>query len=195
MPSMEREDWNAFVDTIKENVRSHAGYFTWLSDRDIEEGGVVQSLHESLAHSNEAFFHSYQSRGRGNDPPDCEAHTFAGGRIGIEVTELVDGASIAAVKAGAAGRWEPFSERQLFDLLAQRIAKKDQPNDVKGGPYDQYLLIIYCDEPRALDVGLIEYARRAVFPRAELIDRAFLLFSYSPWEGYCPYIELTLNDD
>jgi hypothetical protein len=190
---MEPDEWNEFIDVVKANVRSHAGYYSWLTDRNIEELGVVQTFHESLTHSGSAFFHSYQARGRGNDPPDCEARSCSGGRVGIEVTELVDGASIAATKSGAHIPWEPFPESELSGLLAERIKKKDNGVGVKDGPYDEYVLIIYCDEPRVLYYALIQSVRRAVFPSTTLIDRAFLVLSYSPWEGYCPYIELNLN--
>jgi hypothetical protein len=71
-----------------------------LTDRDVEELGVVQTLFESLPHRGQSFFQDYGSRGKGNDPPDCEARSFTGGRIGIEVTELVDRNSLKAAKAG-----------------------------------------------------------------------------------------------
>ncbi len=189
---MNQEEWNEFIDTVKSNVRPYAGYFSWLSNRDVEELGVVQTFHESLIHSGQTLFHSYQARGRGNDPPDCEARLCAGGRVGIEVTELVDGKAIAAARSGGAIPWEPYTEGQLFALVAERIAEKDKPKNVKGGRYDEYVLVVYCDDPRVLDYRLIEYVRRARFPRTTLIGRAFLLFSFSPWKGFCPCIELNL---
>lgn len=77
--------------------------------------------------------------------------------------------------------------------MTKRIAKKDHPQEVIGGPYDEYVLIIYCDEPRVLDYRLIEYMQGATFPRTTLIDRGFVLFSFDAWQGYCPYIELNLS--
>ncbi len=189
---MEEQEWDAFINAVKLNVRPYAGYFSWLSDRDVEELGVVETLRESLAHCGQAFFHSCEARGRGKDPPDCEARLCTGGRVGIEVTELVDGRSIAAAKSGAAICWEPYSEEQLFDLVDSRIAEKDKARDVKDGPYDDYILVIYCDDPRVLDYRLIEYVRGARFRRTTLIKRAFLLFSFDPREQFCPYIELNL---
>jgi hypothetical protein len=191
--AMDQNEWQEFIDTVKANAREHAGYFAWKSDKRVEEVGVVQSLHESLAHSGQGFFHSYQSRGRGNDPPDCEAFSNAGERIAIEVTELVDGGSIAAGKSGHRTPWEPFAKDQVHGLLTAVITKKDNPSEVKGGPYPQYVLVIYCDEPRVLHYDLIEYVRGAKFPGTKLIDRVFLFFSYSPWEESCPYIELQLS--
>jgi len=190
---MNQEEWNEFIDTVKLNVRPHAGYFSWVSNRDVEELGVVQTFHESLTHCGQAFFHSYQARGRGNDPPDCEATLCTGGRVGIEVTELVDGESIAAARSGGEIPWEPYTEGQLSALIAERITRKDNPKNVKGVPYDEYVLVVYCDDPRVLDYHLIDYVRGVRFPRTTLIKRAFLLFSFSPWEGFCPYIELNLT--
>ena len=190
---MDPKEWEDFLDVVKANDRPYAGYFAWRSDRTVEEVGVVQSFRESLEHCNEVFFHSYSARGLGNDPPDCEALSNAGDRIAIEVTELVDGESIAAAKANAALDWTPFTKTELTALLNERIAKKDNPSDVKGGPYQQYVLVIYCDDPRVLHYDLIEHVRSYAFLSTRLIDRAFLLFSYSPWEKCCPYIELNLN--
>ena len=182
--------FSSLFDTFKPNMRKHAEYFSWCSDRTVEEIGAVQSFHESLAHHGQSFFHSYRSRGRGNDPPDCEALSNAGERIAIEVTELVHGDSIRAAKSSQSIQWEPYTKRELCELLGTRIAKKDNPPEVKGGPYRGYVLLIYCDEPRVLDYDLIEHVRGHAFPGTTLIDRAFLLFSYSPWEKCCPYIEL-----
>ena len=190
---MDQKDWEEFVDTVKANVRSHAAYFAWLSDRIVEEISAVQSFHESLAHHGQSFFHSYRSRGHGNDPPDCEALSNAGDRIAIEVTELVDGDSITAANFGQSIQWEPYTKRELCELLGNRIAKKDNTPEVKGSPYHEYVLLIYCDEPRVLDYDLIEHVCGHAFPATTLIDRAFLLFSYSPWEKCCPYIELQLG--
>lgn len=191
--SMNPEDLAEFSRTVKANVRQHAGYFSWSSDRPLAEFGVVQSLHESLEKCGSAFFRSFKSRGENNDPPDCEAMSLEGARIGIEVTELVVEDSIRARKRSQSIPWKPLTKRQLYDLLRTRIEKKGQTSDVKGGPYSQYVLIIYCDEPAVLDSGLIEYIRSCEFGAAKLLDRVFFLMSYTPWEKCCPFIELKLK--
>ena len=190
---MDQKDWEKFFDTVKANTRPHAGYFAWTSDRTEEEIGVVQSFHESLEHHGQGFFHSYQSRGDGNDPPDCEALSSGGDRIAIEVTELVDSDSIIATKSSQSPQWEPYTKKDLCELLGARITKKDNPREVKGEPYKEYVLLICCDEPRVLDYNLIEDVRGHAFPGTNLISRAFLLFSYCPREKCCPYIELQLG--
>jgi hypothetical protein len=188
----EKEEWIEFIEAVKDNVRQHAGYFTWLMDRTIEEVGVIQSSCESLDQHGQGFFHSYKSRGENNDPPDCEAQSLKGEKIGIEVTELVDGASIAASKRKQSVLWEPWQTGELFELLRERITRKDL-SQVKGGPYSQYILIIYSDEPRILDYHLIEFVRTCKFGPTRFLNRVFFLLSYSPWEKCCPYIELKLD--
>jgi hypothetical protein len=180
-------------ETAQINRRQHAPYFTWLPDRSVEELGVVQELQKSLERRNLAFFRSPVSRGK-NDPPDCEAMSLSleGEKIAIEVTELVESKSIAAYKHDRPIPWEPWSKCELHDLLRARIEKKDRPTHIEGGPYDQYVLVIYCDEPQILDFDLIEYMRHCEFGPTTLIDRAFFLMSYDPREQCCPFIELTL---
>ena len=50
MSKAQEDEWLEFLNLIKESSRSHAGYFSWESDRAIEEKGVVQALCESLEH-------------------------------------------------------------------------------------------------------------------------------------------------
>ncbi len=172
--------------------RPHAGYFSNESDRAESELYVVSTLNESLETDGAAFFHSPISRGA-NDPPDCEARLLDGGRVAIEVTELVDGPSIAAEKSGQPAEWQPYSPGKIASDLANRIRAKDSPSEIKGGPYDSYVLIIYTDENRVLDCDLIERIRALEFEECNLIDRCFLLMSHSPWEGKCPYLEIKLG--
>ena len=76
---------------------------------------------------------------------------------------------------------------------SRTLLKKDKPSEVKGGPYRQYILVIYSDEPRVLDHELVEHLRSYAFGRTQLIDRVFFLMSYNGWERRCPCIELTLR--
>ena len=184
------EEWEEFVELVCLNHRPHAGYFTYEKNSDVEEHGVLQALDESLRHNGEHLWKSFSSRGAGNDPPDCEAEGLDGDRIAIEVTELVDSDSAAAARIGKPISWKPWESPKLILELEKRIQRKDNPTEVHGGPYDQYFLLIYCDEPRVLDYDLIEAVRTHRFSKTKLITRIFFLMSYSPWEGYCPYLEL-----
>jgi hypothetical protein len=180
-------EWEEFVNT---DVRGHAPYWYWR-DRTIEEVSVVHTLSESLQRTGEDFFHAAKSRGT-DDPPDCEALSYEGSRIGIEVTELVDGDSIRATNRNDPVPWEPFTPTELYKRVQDRIKRKGSSSNIKGGPYSRYILIIYSDEQRVLDHRLIEYLRTSEFESTDLLDRVFYLMSYCPWEHSCPYIELTL---
>lgn len=185
-------DWGALADELMAFRRPHAGFFTNETDRAEAELYAVKVLQESLEADGAAFFHSPTSRGD-DDPPDCEARLFDGGRIGIEVTEIVEGLSIAAEKSGKPAEWRSYSPEEIERILADRIRAKDCPTDLKGAPYDSYVLVICTDENRVLNYELIQHIRSLKFEKCNLIDRCFLLMSYSPWEAKCPYVELKLG--
>lgn len=188
--STSKEDWEEFVELVRLNHRPHAGYFTWEKNSSIEEHGALQALAESLQHNGEQLWKSSWCREVGEDPPDCEAEGLNGDRIAIEVTELVDGDSAAAARVGKPIPWEPWGTQRLINEIEKRIQRKDNPATVHGGPYDHYVLLIYCDERRVLDYGLIEALRSHLFSKTKLITKIIFLMSYLPWEGYCPYLEL-----
>jgi len=68
MNSSDEDDWSEYFQELKDNVRNHAGYFSWEKNKAIEETGVVQSLSESLENNSKLFFHDCISREE--DPPD-----------------------------------------------------------------------------------------------------------------------------
>lgn len=83
-----------------DGIRQHASYFALSNKKEENEIGVILTLNEELERLGKMPFHSFKLRGQGNDPPDCEATDDDGRRIGIEVTELVDGTAIAAAREG-----------------------------------------------------------------------------------------------
>ena len=192
MDTNNEDEWSDFLKDIKDNVRDHAGYFSWESNRAIEEAGVVQCLSESLESKGKLFFHSYKSRQE--DPPDCEAQNKNNELIGIEVTELVDGNSIAKSRQNKLIPWEPWSIEQLDQTITKIINKKDNPTELKGGPYKEYILVIYCAEPAILDFNLIEHIKEKPYSLTKLITRVFFLMSYCAFEKCCPYLELKLKN-
>lgn len=178
----------------KQVKRGYSDFFTWPVDRQLEEWAIAEALKESLEKSNAAFFNSLIARGRGNDPPDCEALLLGGGKLGIEVTELVDPKAILAFKNGDTLQQAEWDETKLVDALSQRLKVKDIAiANVKGGPYDLYVLLIHTDEPM-LDYDYLNPLLSGVkFPACQLINRAFLLMSFDKKYQSCPYIELTFN--
>ena len=173
--------------------RGYSDFFAWPGDRQLEEWAIVDSLKESLEKANAGFFNTIIARGRGNDPPDCEAILFGGGRVGLEVTELVDPAAIMAFKNGNTDHCAHWDQSKLIRAIAERLEVKDVPNNVKGGPYDYYVLVIHTDEP----VLNYDYTHPILsghfFKYYTLIDRAFLLMSYDEKYECCPFIELNIK--
>lgn len=184
-----------FMAMARANMRGHADYFTWKSDRTLEEWSVVRIFRDSLDRDGRGFFHSFTHRGCGKDPPDCEALSNAGERIAIELTEFVDQDSIRAAKAREPLESEPLTRTEVYRRLSDLIARKDNPHKVKGGPYQIYIVLVYSDDPLIRDYDIIEYVRNCEFPATRLINRAFLMLSYNPWEKCHPCIELNLGSD
>lgn len=177
---------------LLEGIRPHAPYFALSAKQEENEIGVIQTLNEELERQGEMPLHSFKSRGQGKDPPDCEATDDEGRRIGIEVTELVDGTAIAASREGNFVRQDLPEVQSVVETVSDIIRRKDSAK-VCGGPYDQYILVIYCDDPGYLDHQVLEAIREKQFDPTRLIDRAYFLASYCPWEGSCPLIELQLG--
>jgi hypothetical protein len=180
-------------ERAKPKKRGYSDFFAWPVDRQLEEWAVVDSLKESLEKANAGFFNSLVARGRGNDPPDCEAMLFEGGKLGIEVTELVDSVAIMAHKNGDSLQPAEWGDVKLIQSIAQRLEVKDASTNIKGGPYELYMLVIHTDEP-ALNFDythpiLSEYA----FEFYSVINRAFLLMSYDEKYQCCPFIELNIK--
>lgn len=154
--------------------------------------GVVESLAESLTSGGTAFFTGLQSRGRGNDPPDCEALDAAAQRIAIEVTELVSADAIRASKAKGALYWQEWDKPTFLSRLTDRVLAKDaRYPKLKGGPYPGgYFVVIHTDEG-FLSPEFVRAALEGHEFRVQHISRAFVLLSYRA--GTYPYFELRLR--
>ncbi len=127
------------------------------------------------------------------DPPDLVA---ALGRsvIGLEVTELVCSDAIKANKKAGGNDLVVYRHWRMGEVrgaLEIRLAEKNLCQ-LKGGPFDEFWVCVHTDEldlsPErvAEDLGQIALGP---FPR---IDRAFLLFSYTPGIKTYPLMQLSL---
>ena len=192
---MDAEEEKKFIkETVKgiARSRSYADSFECRPERDLEEYSVVKLFCEALEKEGKSFIDSSSifSRGRGNDPPDCEANDHDGNLIGIEVTELVDPHAIAASNKDHGYDWAEWDKTKLIDAISDRLEEKDIPGQIKGGPYTSYILIIYTDEP-VLNAG---YAKALLkeyrFSRPNLISKAFLFIFFDPLYKTYPCIEL-----
>ena len=196
---MDTEEEKKFIREIKEAIAKGRGYadsFGWPPDRDLEEYSVAKSFCGSMEKENKSFLESNSviSRGRGNDPPDCEAKDLDGNTIGIEVTELVDPEAIIAFKNNQIYEWADWDKSKLIDAINHLLDKKDTADRVKGGPYRKYILIIYTDEP-ALDADYIQELLKGYhFAKRHLIGRAFLYIFFDPKSKTYPCIELDFTN-
>ena len=186
------------MDRIKEAIarrRGYADYFSWPLDRDLEEYGIARTLADALDAKGQLFFdrESLKSRGRGNDPPDCEAVGFNGSRIGIEVTELVDPVAIEKLKNERIYEWAEWDRLKIVRAIKHRLTAKDNPANVKDGPYSIYVVLIHTDEPYLNESYINDLLLGVCFEHTKLIGRAFLLLSYDPQVKAYPYIELEFS--
>ncbi|WP_298017838.1 hypothetical protein [uncultured Castellaniella sp.] len=195
---MTPEDEKKIADLIRAaraNKRGYADFYSWSTDRDIEEWGVTTELWKSLQATGESFFDDIKRRGRGNDPPDCEAVDYKGNRIAIEVTELVCPDAIRAYNDGRVYDWADWPKKRFIDAIAHRIATKgDRYGKLRGGPYEGgYVVLIFTDEPMLPIATVRKFLDGHVFSRPEGVTRVFLLLSYDPGVQMSPYVELTLG--
>jgi hypothetical protein len=73
-----------------------------------------------------AFYSNIKSRGRPNDPPDCEGVDQHGDRVAIEVTEIVNGQSIRAFMKRRVYEWADWNREQFLCAVTDRIAVKEK---------------------------------------------------------------------
>jgi hypothetical protein len=182
-------------DAGKQPRRGYSDFFNWPIDRELEEWGIVDAFKRSLEKSKAGFFDQVTARGRGNDPPDCEATLFNGRKLGIEVTELVDPEAIMAYKNGDVDQWAEWSREKLINSITKRLKAKDISKNIKGGPYDIYVVIIHTAEPILSFDYIYPILSKYIFKYYSIIDRAFLLMSYDQKYKLCPYIELNISSE
>jgi len=179
-----------------EKSRGYADFFGWPPDRDLEEAGVLESLVEAMNADGVPFYSALKSRGRPNDPPDCEGLDANGARVAIEITELVDGAAIRAVKQGGSKLdWREWTKADFLRKLAERVDAKDECHQhLKGLPYPGgYVVVVHTDEPLLSRNAVQTYLDGHRFPKPKHVSRALLLLSYDPSIQRCPYFELTFS--
>jgi hypothetical protein len=174
--------------------RGYANFFHWSIDRDLEELGVVQYLLESLERAGNVPFTEIASRGRGEDPPDCEARNVSGQRVAIEVTELVNGEAIASFKKGDRYAWASWPREEFLAALTTLIQNKDKRfPKLKGAPYPGgYVVVVHCDESELSAAQVVAFMEGAAGIACSYITQAYMLLSYDPKLECCPHFLLPL---
>ena len=180
-----------FYSSCLEEIRDYASYFALSRNQSQNELEVVHIWNKSLKNNGKEPFSCIQIRDQGNDPPDCEATDGLGRRIGIEVTELVDQYLANPKNKGDRGTSLCAKPEAVLKVIDSQIRRKDTAQ-IKDGPYAQYILIIYSDDPHYVEHGNLKEVRSYQFGETKLIDHAYLLLSYCPFNKCCPLIELNL---
>ena len=172
--------------------RPYAGFFDW-PDRSVVEWGVATAFAEVAGAETSLEFRHVERRGKGNDPPDCEVVDSSGRRVALEVTELVDGASIQRAKAEASVSWAQWDREALLTRLQALLDRKDRVT-LKDAPYDECIVLIHTAEPALAFDAVEEWLRAHRFTAPTQINRAYLLLSYDPQRKACPYVQLRWQD-
>lgn len=186
----------ALIQARNENARGYADHFGWSTNREIEEWGVVLSLNEALQKSGAKGFSNIQARGRGNDPPDCEALTQDNKRVAIEVTELVREEAIRAFKAGNDEVVADWDKKSFLSAVSVLIEKKDCKFEaLKGGPYPGgHILVIFTDEPLLHRKNVSRYLENSTFPITENLTKIFFLIAYDPQIESYPFFTIACQN-
>jgi hypothetical protein len=177
----------AFAADYIARERPRAGFFAW-PDRQMAEREVVKTFVKAA--TAEPGFPLRDVLSPAQDPPDCIGRDPAGRAVAVEVTELVDGESIAAAKHEPSRLpWPSWTAPRLLDGLRERLVAKDRVV-LKGGPYSEYIVLVFTDEP-ALTPDIVSGTLEGVsFGPFQQVDRAYFLLSYMPATGGYPYYKL-----
>jgi hypothetical protein len=85
--------------------------------------------------------------------------------------------------------WATWDRPQFLGKLQGRLSDKDS-KVLKGGPYDEYTVLVHTDEP-ALTADIVEqWLSDYLFAKPTQIHRAYLLLSYDPRRRGYPYFRL-----
>ncbi len=187
-------DASAVVRAMKEardRSRGYADFWQWPQDKAVAEWHVARNLMKFVAaRSGETILSVQPAK---PDPPDCVATLEGGGSIGIEVTELVDEATVRrhAIRRAAERRGETPDPKAAADpyetacwtpetlraALVEAVTGKDVA--APGGPYLRYLVAIHTDET-AVTRDLLHRAIAGLVMETRHIDEAYVLLSYEP---------------
>lgn len=185
-PNDKEPDWDEIVAIMREaqsKSRGYANYWEWAPDRSLAEVGVATALAEYLAHVEGRSWASIQSIS--DDPPDVLLLSTSGDRIGVEVTELIDGKTVErhrySKKIGTnySCDWVVWTGDTVARAVVQAIEKKDRKLAERADQYDEVFVAIATDEPM-ITLELAQEALRNSAASVGKIQRAFLLLSYHP---------------
>jgi hypothetical protein len=156
--------------------RHYADYWEWDTDPKRAELGVAEKLIEFLGIDGRFDTHERES-------PDLLFLASDGRKIGIEVTELVDGRA-AGHNRHAQRKGKPhvealWNEASVAEEISRRLAIKDQKVAKSAADFDEIWMALATDEP-TIDMAMAEKSCAACVIDAACLQRAFLLLGYHP---------------
>lgn len=141
--------------------------------RRFEELDDARNALESLG----VAFSDLRQAELGQDPPDCTC-IVEGELWGVEVTEILHPAVMQERLKGNHGQHHEWTDEEIVAAMDERIAAKDAAKP-KGGPFNQYLLVIRTEEMHMERVRM-EATLRTYEAHCDLITRACIAYSYQP---------------
>jgi hypothetical protein len=207
MDEDERANIAARLRDAVSKARGYADFFGW-PDRDVEEASVAKEVSDALLRIGVHSIHNLTLRGRGNDPPDCEAMDQNQDRIALELTELVDEEHLKFMKSLPTDTAAISSEQAMRlvlgaewteDKFRAQVSKQLQKKNgryphLKDAPYPGgYWVVLYTDEPNLPAEIVKKYVSAITVTNATSISKAFLLLSYDPSSSQYPIFEIKLD--
>ena len=178
------QEMDALAEAFRKKMRGANDYWFWRDKPEMEIGAVQEVLSKVGVR--------VQKLRPGTNPPDCEG-LLQGKRTGIEVTELVHRPTLEKSIKGE-HQYFLWDRESLLTELELIIERKDNPRNLKDGPYEHYILVIITDEFVLGYHDVSQYLEGAIF-RCKMITDAYLGLSYDPTHegGSCPVFKLSLS--
>lgn len=128
-----------------------------------------------------------------DEPPDIFVSLANGRKVGIEITELVNEASVIA-QLKKSPDYSTELIRFGFDEACEEISRILKKKSTKTAPkltdYDALVLLIHSDEPMLKSDQFLQSGTLRLFERSPIFECVYLLFSYEPDKQECPLIKL-----
>ena len=188
------EDVIAIIRSAQARTRGYADYWEWDIDRQCAERGVAEALRDFLGISGDVSSIPV-------DPPDVLLQTSAGRRIGIEVTELIDGRAAGHNRRASQSRAQHVIAIWTVDAVLAEIERRVTTKELKvskaEGAFDELWLAIATDEP-TVDLSMAEAACARCQVKTKHLSRGFLLLGYHPdaldrFPSGCAILPIAIN--
>jgi len=174
--------------------RGYADFFDWPEKRQ-KELGLLEVFAEAFR-SGGGIISAEHLTEPGLDPPDGEALSQAGVRIGIELVELVDQGLIERQKRDPhRTQWRDWTGKELRETLSALVGRKDSTRQATSLLHNlsEYWTVIHTDEPALTPGSVARHVAGFRVGPCRLVTRCFLLMSYSPAiKGY-PLVEIPVR--